>query len=303
MPTSAPGSPPPRVVIQSVLYGIEPGAVVRAASAAARSAELAIEAGVLGGWEMAWGDCSPEPVFSDDAFADLRASLESRGGTASYTFFGENLGSAAGHNRLAATGSSELLIILNPDAIMAPDALTKLIAALGDDVGMVESRQIPIEHPKDYDEYTGDTSWASTACALTPRSLFDSLDGFDHRTFFLYGDDVDYSWRVRLAGFRVVFQPAARLFHDKRLTPTADWPASRAEIYYSAEASLMLAHKYSNPARVALLRQQFASEDGEVARALAEFERRDAAGELPDPLDPDHRVAQFHGDLYAKHRF
>jgi GT2 family glycosyltransferase len=219
-------------------------------------------------------------------------------------FFGANLGSAAGHNRLAAESDADVLLFLNPDARMAPDAVELLVRALRADVGIVEARQVPLDHPKDYEPVTGDTSWASTACAVTPRELFERLNGFDAATFFLYGDDVDYSWRARLAGRRVVFEPSAAVFHDKRLLVDAGWPVSPAEQYYSAEASLLLAYKYSNVERVDRLLGIFESSGEEfLQRVLAAFHARRAAGELPTRLDPEHTVARFIGDHYAQHRF
>ena len=292
------------LVVQSVLYGTPADALLRAAEALANSAQLAVEAGQLSTWALALGDCSPEPVMTPEVRVRLEEVLGLGGGSLSSEFFGENLGSAAGHNRIAKRSDSDLILILNPDAQVAPDALTELAKRCVDDVGIAEARQVPFEHPKDYAVGDGDTSWASTACAMTPRAVFDSIGGFDARSFFLYCDDVDYSWRVRLAGHRVVYVPSAAVFHDKRLSVTGDWPASPAEIYYSAEAALILAHKYSHPEIVAGLEKAYRRDTNEtVARALAEFRRRRAAGELVDSIDPGHRVGEFVKGNYSVHRF
>ena len=297
--------PEPRsLVIQSVLYGNAADDIERAALAAANSVSLARADGLISDWSLLLGDCSPEPVFPDGPTEAMTAAAERAGGTIEYTVFGANLGSAAGHNALAAEGSSELMLILNPDAQVAPDAVSTLARALTDKVGIAEARQVPLEHPKDFAKGTGEASWASTACALTPRSAFDEVGGFDSKTFFLYCDDVDYSWRLRLAGYRVVYEPAAAVFHDKRLTLTGDWPASAAEIYYSAEASLFLAHKYSRPDLVRTGLARFRKEGSEpVLRAVAEYESRRKEGRLPTPIDSGHRVAQFSRGNSAPHRF
>ena len=81
----------------------------------------------------------------------------------------ENLGSAEGNNRLWADVDTDLVFILNPDTVVAPDTLVELVAPLRrPGVGIVDGRQLPIEHPKDYDPVTGDTSWASGACSMVP---------------------------------------------------------------------------------------------------------------------------------------
>lgn len=293
-----------RVTVQSVLYSNSPEDVRRAAEAAFNSLERAVTAGVIEGWEYRLGDCAPTPTLPEETVAAIAEDAAAAGGRSSVEFFGANLGSAAGHNRLAAQSECDVLLFLNPDARMAPDAVELLVRALRPDVGIAEARQVPLDHPKDYEPVTGDTSWASTACAVTPRQLFERLNGFDEATFFLYGDDVDYSWRARLAGFRVVFEPAAAVFHDKRLLVDAGWPVSPAEQYYSAEASLLLAYKYSNAERVERLLEIFESSQEEfLQRVWAAYRARSTSGELPTRLDPHNTVARFIGDHYAQHRF
>lgn len=291
------------LAVQSVLYGNRAEDIERAGFALANSVGWARQAGLISDWSLRLGDCSPQAVFEDPALEPLRAAVEAQGGVVTYTPFGSNLGSAAGHNALAAGVDTELMLILNPDAQVAADTVGVLATALGGDVGIAEARQIPLEHPKQYEKYTGDTSWSSTACALTTRAAFDAVGGFDSATFFLYCDDVDYSWRLRLAGYRAIYEPAARVFHDKRLTITADWPASAAEIYYSAEAAILLAHKYSRPDLVASLIAGYRKEGGAVVKAVREYEDRAKGGRLPIPIDGDHKVAHFIKGNYSEHRF
>lgn len=292
------------LAVQSVLYGNSAEDIERAARALANSVRWARADGLISDWTLQLGDCSPAAVFTDETLAPLREVVEAQGGTLGYTVFGANLGSAAGHNALAPLSSTQLMLILNPDAQVAPDTITALARVVTGDVGLAESRQVPLEHPKYFEPGTGATSWASTACAMTVREGFDTVGGFDSATFFLYCDDVDYSWQLRLHGYRVVFEPAAAVFHDKRLTITGDWPAGAAEIYYSAEAAILLAHKYSRPDIVKSLVARYTKDGSEaVLKAVAEYRRRKAAGELPTPVDPDHKVAEFVKDNYAVHRF
>lgn len=292
------------LVVQSVLFGNNAHEIVRAAQAVSNSVKLARSRGFIGEWKLLLGDCSPSAVLYSSHIQEIEATVGNEGGQLELHVFGANLGSAAGHNALASRATSDLILILNPDAIVGPETVTVLVGALADGVGIAEARQIPLEHPKDFEAYTGDTSWASTACALTTRAAFDTVGGFDADTFFLYCDDVDYSWRLRLAGYRVIYEPAARVFHDKRLSQSGDWPASVAEVYYSAEAALFMAHKYSHPEIVTKLLAQFRSEGSTaVLKAVAAFERKRKLGTLPAPLDVRHTVGQFIGDNYAVHRF
>lgn len=296
----------PSVRVHSIIYGVPVEDVERSLVNLGRAVQLAQAAGHVGQVEVAYGDCSPAPTLDEATLGRFRDFLKVHGiGELHYTFFDANLGSAAGHNRLLADLDSDLVLILNPDTIVAPDLLSELVRAVQQPaVGLAEARQLPLEHPKDYDPVTGDTSWAATACALVPRAVATEVDGFDATTFFLYCDDVDFSWRIRLAGYRVVFVPSARLFHDKRLDIKGGWKVSPAEEYYSAEAALLLAHKYSRPDLVARWSRDLVHNGTErQGAAVVEFRRRRDEGALPEPIDAEHAVGQFIHGNYAAHRF
>lgn len=297
-------SPGARVQVQSVLYNNEPRAIERAFDSLARSADLAISDEVVGSVVWRIGDASPLRTFSDDQLAALQAR-DPDSVRIEYRWFGENSGSARGHNLLAEGSDADYLLIQNPDVIHSPRTLHELLDAFRHSpVGMVEAKQLPVEHPKDYDRITGETGWATTACALIPRELFEELDGFDNESFFLYCDDVDFSWKVRLSGYRVIFQPSAVVFHDKKLSDDGAWQPSSAEIYYSAEAALFLAAKWSRDDVVDHILSVFqGSGDDTLEKAAATFTSARDEGRLAAPLDPEHRIAVFEDGLYTKHRF
>jgi hypothetical protein len=294
---------PSSIAALTVLYGNSPAAVERTVAAFDNAARIASEAGLLDRLVLAFGDASPEPLLDKHAIERLRLSASHI--EVSYEFFDENTGTSRGQNRLARTTESDHVLICNPDVLPEGRSLLRLIEVLADSsVGLVEAKQQPIEHPKDYDTRTGDTSWGSGAFSLVRRSAFEGVGGFDEDTFFLYCDDVDLSWRIREKGYEIVHQPAAVVFHDKSLTPSGGWMPTSAERYYSAEAALLLAHKWSRDDILERLEEQFAeAEDEERRTALEEFERRRAAGTLAPRRDPEHRVGVFVRGNYAPHRY
>jgi len=79
-------------------------------------------------------------------------------------------------------------------------------------VGMVEGKQMPHEHPKEYDKKTLETSWCSGACVLIRRTALDQTGLFDDR-FFMYCEDVDLSWRMWQMGWKCLHQPKATILH------------------------------------------------------------------------------------------
>src|SRR6185437_3544061 len=172
-----------RLRVHSILYGNEPHRISQAVAHLERAAHVALEQGVFDRIELAYGDCSPSDELRATVLAQARE--DSALAAVEYHFFDANLGSAQGHNRLLSIGNSEFVIIMNPDIMMAPNAIVELARVFSDQrVGMAEAKQLPIEHPKQYDPATGDTSWAATACTLISREVLKALEGFDHQTFF-----------------------------------------------------------------------------------------------------------------------
>ena len=292
------------VTVQSIVYRTDPAAVARTLEALDRSATLGRAEGLGGPVSVSLGDASPERVLSHDDLASFRerfSSLES----IDYEFFDENTGTAKGHNRLAATGDSAFVVTSNPDIVPDPWALWHMVALFDDPTtGMVEAKQLPVEHPKEYDVRTGETGWAATAFAMTRRTLLVQLGGFDEQTFFMYCDDVDYSWLVRESGHKVLFQPAALAFHDKRLSLAGAWQPTSAETFYSAQAALLLAHKWSRDDVVARVLDDFSTSPvPEYRDAAAEFLRRRDTGALVTQHDPEHLVGEFEDGYYTTHRY
>lgn len=151
-----------------------------------------------------------------------------------------NDGFAAANNRAVAHAADcDWIAFLNPDAFPEPDWLAVLEAAVArhPDTPLFACRQLLDADPTRLDG-TGDVyhvsglAWrrdhlASTshgahedgevfsacgAAAFCRRDVFVALGGFDAR-FFAYMEDVDLAFRLRLAGYRCVYVPAASVRH------------------------------------------------------------------------------------------
>ncbi|MGH9697590.1 MAG: hypothetical protein ACRD5Z_25835, partial [Bryobacteraceae bacterium] len=82
-------------------------------------------------------------------------------------------------------------ILCNPDSFPMQGCLARLMKTyLAQDAAIVEARQWPSAHPKEFDPKTLETPWASGAFALISSAAFETLDGFDP-VYFLYTEDVD----------------------------------------------------------------------------------------------------------------
>jgi GT2 family glycosyltransferase len=148
---------------------------------------------------------------------------------------GANLGYTGAVNLAAREASGEWLFLLNPDAVADRDCLKRLIEAVDDiDVAVVgaqvllpDGRVNAGENPINIAgvSWSGgygaqrehgparDTAAVSGAALIVRREAFLDIGGLCPY-FFMYVDDTDLAWRMRLAGLRVRYCPEAVVVHD-----------------------------------------------------------------------------------------
>lgn len=128
-----------------------------------------------------------------------------------------NIGFGSGHNRLMehAFPSTDVYIGLNPDGFLLPGALNAVVSFdhYHSQSALIEIMSRPIEHPKWFDPITLETEWVSGAAFAISRDIWEEVNGFDEN-IFLYGEDVDLSWRAKASGFKLKVCPTAKFHHD-----------------------------------------------------------------------------------------
>lgn len=126
-----------------------------------------------------------------------------------------NLGFGSGHNNNIFKSSSEFILVTNVDLEFEKNAIIDVVNyAVNDDVHVAswELRQKPYEHPKDYNPITLETSWSSSACILFRRNALENINGYEKK-IFMYGEDVDISYRLRDAGYVLKYFPKSVVWH------------------------------------------------------------------------------------------
>ena len=248
------------------------------------------------------GDASPKPIFEHAEIADFGQRIKHR---VDYCFFDCNTGFGEGHNRLSQGRLTDYLVITNPDVLVTAPFFDRMLAVFDGDVGIVEGRQTPIEHPKNYDVNTFETDWASGACMMIRAGLFADLGGFDSSTFWMYCEDVDLSWRVKAAGYKTVYQPNAPVYHPKRLSREARWVPTETERRLSAEVALLMAYKWGNSEELNRLLSLYSdSQDPFHREALRSFRKKEKLGSLPEVINRNGFRPPFRTDgTYSSHRF
>ena len=251
------------------------------------------------------GDASPEPVYSPEEIKELQDEF-GEWFEFKYRWFGFNSGYGKGHNLLTANTTADYICIINPDIIVEPKFFINMLEPFKQPgVGMSEARQCPIEHQKVYDEETKETGWCVGACFIIRRDVFEKVKGYDTKTFFMYCEDVDISWRTRLLGYKLIYQPLAAVFHAKRISLAGKSKPSDLEWLYSSLGHLLMAHKWSDIDRTQRLLAGF-SGSGFKPQMDAADKFREIADKclLPRCIDPDHKVAECVDEVYySENRF
>lgn len=161
----------------------------------------------------------------------------------------ENKGFGQGNNIGASIATGSILAFLNPDTEADPDWLSALARSFNmyPEADLVTSKIVLMsdesvlnsagniihytgvsccrglgESSERYSEPEWDLSISGAAFAVR-RAVFDDIGGFDP-LLFLYHDDVDFSLRSKLAGYRSLYAPSCRVKHDFCLTlPARKW--------------------------------------------------------------------------------
>lgn len=191
-----------------------------------------------------------EVIAVDNGSTDgSRELLEARAGV-KVIALGRNRGFAAANNVGIDSTAAPFCVLLNLDATMRPGCLAALRAAVLSDerAGAVTAKLVYADRPhviqnagvlllsdgggadrgegeEDGGQYglREEVFGFCGAAALLRREALADAGPFDER-FFMYYEDTDLSWRLRLRGWRVVYEPAAVVEHVHSAS-SGEWSA------------------------------------------------------------------------------
>jgi GT2 family glycosyltransferase len=186
----------------------------------------------------------------------------------------ENVGFSKANNQAVAIAQGEYLCILNPDTAVAEDTFLKCfskaerlpnLGALGtymlDGTGnfLPESkRNLPtpatsllklLGFTKKYyaadisEENEGEIAVLVGAFMFLKRSVYNQVNGFDE-DYFMYGEDIDLSYKISQAGYRNYYLGSAETLHYKGESTQKD--AAYLQRFYGAMQIFYKKHFKSN---------------------------------------------------------
>lgn len=162
----------------------------------------------------------------------------------------ENLGFARANNALMPHAQGQYVVLLNPDTVITDHALEKLAHTLNAfaEIGAVAPRlMLPNGTPQGGDagydpspstlfvfafmlhslfphlhgfwltkqNYSGilmEVDWITGACLMVRREIILSVGGLSD-SFFMYAEDIEWCYRIKQAGWKIVMQNSVSIVH------------------------------------------------------------------------------------------
>ena len=189
-----------------------------------------------------------EVIVVDDCSADTTAEAVPRMAGVVYVRNQTNSGFISSCNRGAEKARGKYLVFLNNDTLVKAGWLTALLDTFAEEpnAGIVGSKLVypdgclqeaggiiwqdasgwnygKFDDPQKPEyNYLRDVDYCSAAALMIPKAIFETVGGFDSRYAPAYYEDTDLAFRVRNAGYRVLYQPLSEVVHYEGATGGTD---------------------------------------------------------------------------------
>lgn len=158
----------------------------------------------------------------------------------------ENLGFAGGYNEALKDLNEEIFVLLNSDVEVTANWIEPIVQVMAEDASVAACQpKILQEGQKDHFEYAGaaggyvdrfgfpfcrgrmfetvekdegqydelrEVFWATGACMFVRSSVYKDLGGLDF-DFFAHMEEIDFCWRAKRAGFKIMAVPGSGVYH------------------------------------------------------------------------------------------
>ena len=186
---------------------------------------------------------------------------------------GRNLGFGTANNRGLADVATPYALLLNPDCVVTPEDLARLVQIARDypDAAIFAPQLTRRDQSLEVSYRWPDNRWrsrgpeasgpccvgfATGAALLLNMSVMRQRVGFFDESFFLYYEDEDLCQRVFDHGLQIIVLPEVRLTHLSRGSVKGRHPLRSEFIrgYHHAQSKLLFEHKHVSTASASRLR-------------------------------------------------
>ncbi|NEO57838.1 MAG: tetratricopeptide repeat protein [Okeania sp. SIO3B5] len=189
-----------------------------------------------------------EVIVMDDHSSDNTQEVLSKISGVKSVFNEQNLGFIGSCNRGAEKAKGEYLIFLNNDTVVMPNCFQEMLETFKQipDAGLVGAKFLypngklqeaggiiwqdgsawnygRLDHPNKPEYcYLREVDYCSGAGIMIPTKLWRQIGGFDVRYKPAYYEDTDLAFEVRKAGYKVLYQPLAKIVHFEGISSGTD---------------------------------------------------------------------------------
>ncbi len=200
-----------------------------------------------------------------------------------------NRGFTGGNNQALGEARGHYFFLLNPDAELVPGATRALMDYMGANprvgiagpqllnpdgrvqssrrrfpdltTALLESTLLQQWFPRNRwlaryylldtrDDETEEVDWVVGAAMFVRREMYEEVGAFD-QDFFMYSEELDWCYRAKRAGWRVVYFPRAQAIHHE--AKSSEQVLAARDIYFHS-SKIRFFHKYHGALPAALLR-------------------------------------------------
>lgn len=203
--------------------------------------------------QLAYPQSHIEVLVVDDGSGDATPQVALESGATLLESGQVGGGPALARNRGAAAASGEILAFIDSDCTAAPSWLNELLPAFADaQLAAVGGWVDGMYQGSALDRYEavmsslnlgrrelsggagGDTFYLPSCNLLLRKQAFDEAGGF--RSELQVGEDVDLTWRLRDAGWKLLYQPSGTVYHAHR---SLLWPFMKRRFEYGTSEGLL----------------------------------------------------------------
>jgi hypothetical protein len=194
--------------------------------------------------------------------------------------FPKNYGFAGGYNKAFGLIEADYYILLNSDIEVTEDWISPVIRLMESDPGIAacQPKILSYHEPANFEyagaaggfidrygypfcrgrifqvleedqgQYDDDTEvfWATGACMFVRASCFREAGGFDEE-FFAHMEEIDFCWRMRNMGYRIMVCPGSKIYHIGGGT----LPKNNAQkTYLNIRNNIIMLYKNLEPCRL-----------------------------------------------------